>query len=285
MIERRKFLAILAATVAASRTHGWPRSAFAAQMEGMSSARPSSAERAYVFFTDPEIAFIKAAVARLIPADELGPGAVEAGVPYFLDRQLASAYGGGAHFYNQGPFGSETPYQGYQLPLTPAELYRVGIAATDQYCREAHGKVFAELEPDVQDQVLSGLQGIAAAIDLKEVPGTTFFATLLGDTQDGFFADPAYGGNKDMVGWKLVGFPGVAYDYSSAIGQHNKPYVVAQPQAMSNLQQAAVSPVPEGRSMHSHADATESRPQTTLASPQAPTEVTEDWRAGQRIFV
>ena len=71
MIERRKFLAILAATVAASRAHGWPRSALAAQMQGMSSALPSSAERAYVFFTDPEVAFIKAAVARLIPTDEL----------------------------------------------------------------------------------------------------------------------------------------------------------------------------------------------------------------------
>ena len=279
MIERRKFLAILAATVAASRAHGWARSAFAAQTQGMSSTGPSSAESAYVFFNDPEVAFIKAAVARLIPADELGPGAAEAGVPYFLDRQLASAYGGGAHFYNQGPFGSETPYQGYQLPLTPAELYRVGIAATDRYCKETHGKLFAELEPAVQDRVLSGLQGIAAAVDLKEVPGATFFATLLGDTQDGFFADPAYGGNKDMVGWKLVGFPGVAYDYSAAIGQHNKPYVVAQPHDMHSLQQAAVSPVPEGDSTHSHADA------TTPASPQAPTEVTTDWRAGQRIFV
>ena len=279
MIERRKFLAILAATVAASRAHGWARSAFAAPMQGMSSTGPSSAEPAYVFFDDPEVAFIKAAVARLIPADELGPGAAEGGVPYFLDRQLASAYGGGAHFYNQGPFGSETPYQGYQLPLTPAELYRVGIAATDRYCKETHGKLFAELAPAVQDQVLSGLQGIAAAVDLKEVPGATFFATLLGDTQDGFFADPAYGGNKDMVGWKLVGFPGVAYDYSAAIGQHNKPYVVAQPHDMHSLQQAAVSPVPEGDSMHGHAAA------TTPAAPPAPTEVTADWRAGQRIFV
>jgi gluconate 2-dehydrogenase gamma chain len=279
MIERRKFLAILAATVAASRAQGWARSAFAAEMQGMSSAGASSAEGAYVFFNDLEVAFIKAAVARLIPADELGPGAAEAGVPYFLDRQLASAYGGGAHFYNQGPFGSETPYQGYQLPLTPAELYRVGIAATDRYCKETHGKLFAELEAAVQDQVLSGLQGIAAAVDLKEVPGATFFATLLGDTQDGFFADPAYGGNKDMVGWKLVGFPGVAYDYSAAIGQHNKPYVVAQPHDMHSLQQASVSPAPEGDAMHGHAEA------TTPASPQAPTEVTENWRAGQRIFV
>jgi gluconate 2-dehydrogenase gamma chain len=278
MIERRKFLVILAATVAASRAQGWPRSALGAQMEGMNLAPSGSSRRtgeAYVFFTDPEVAFIKAAVARLIPTDELGPGGVEAGVPYFLDRQLAGAYGAAAHFYNQGPFGSETPYQGYQLPLTPAELYRIGIAATDRYCKETHGKVFAELEPAVQDQVLSGLQGIAAAVDLKEVPGTTFFSALLGDTKDGFFADPAYGGNKDMVGWKLVGFPGVSYDYSAALAQHNKPYA-EQPHDMGSLQQAALAPVPGEHSTHANAGGTRH---------EATTEVTQDWRVGQRFFV
>jgi gluconate 2-dehydrogenase gamma chain len=280
MIERRKFLAILAATVAASRARGWPQSAFAAGMEGMNlgpSGGAGTAGGTYVFFTDPELAFIKAAVARLIPADELGPGAVEAGVPYFLDRQLAGAYGAAAHFYNQGPFGSETPYQGYQLPLTPAELYRVGIAATDQYCKETHGKVFAELAPTVQEQVLSGLQGIAAAVDLKEIPGTTFFAILLGDTKDGFFADPAYGGNKDLAGWKLVGFPGVAYDYAAALAQHNKPYG-EQPHDMRSLQQAALAPAPGEPSTHGRADA-------SGKGVQAPTVVTEDWRSGQRFFV
>jgi gluconate 2-dehydrogenase gamma chain len=277
MIDRRRFLTILGAAVAARAVAPGARPALAAEMRGMSPA----GERAYTYFTDPEVEFVKAAVARLIPADELGPGAAEAGVPYFIDQQLAGAYGAAAHFYGQGPFGSETPFQGYQLPLSPAELYRVGIAATDQYCRETHGKRFAELDPAAQDAVLSGLEGIAAAVDLKEVPGTAFFTALLGDTKDGFFADPAYGGDRNMAGWKLVGFPGVVPGYSTAIGEHNKPYPAA-PRALHSLQQADLSPDLHRPPRRRRADAVAPALPT---SPQAPREVAQDWVSGQRIFV
>ncbi|WYX25289.1 gluconate 2-dehydrogenase subunit 3 family protein [Achromobacter xylosoxidans] len=69
-----------------------------------------------------------AIAARLIPADELGPGAKEAGVTQFLDGQLAGAWGAGEQFYRQGPFESGTPEQGYQLSFTPAEMFRRGLA-------------------------------------------------------------------------------------------------------------------------------------------------------------
>jgi gluconate 2-dehydrogenase gamma chain len=275
MMDRRKFLTILGATVAAATTQGaWlrPGSARAAETMAMGAAQTGVAE-AYTFFTDPEVAFVKAAVARLIPADELGPGGVEADVPFFIDQQLSGAYGAGAHFYNQGPFGSETPFQGYQLPLSPAELYRVGIAATDKYCQETYGEHFAALDPARQDEVLSGLQGIANAVDLKDIPGTTFFARLLGDTMDGFFADPAYGGNKDMIGWKLVGFPGVKADYSEALARHNQPYQ-AEPAGLRSLQQVELTPAPAAAPEQRKADAT----------PQ-PSEPAYAWNAGQRFFV
>jgi gluconate 2-dehydrogenase gamma chain len=160
MMDRRKLLTILGATLAtASTADSCFRSAFAAPAEAVrGSLPPNMTERAYTFFTDTEVNFIKAAVARLIPADELGPGAVEAGVPYFIDQQLSGAYGAGAHFYNQGPFGS-VPFQGYQLPLSPAQLYRVGIAATDQYCQQTYGQLFAALDGAKQEDVLRGLQG------------------------------------------------------------------------------------------------------------------------------
>src|SRR5689334_11470591 len=98
MMDRRNFLAILGATVAAANTPGaWPRpgSARAAEMMAGMAMGPAPAARTYTFFTDPEVAFVKAAVARLIPADELGPGGVEADVPFFIDQQLSGAYGAG----------------------------------------------------------------------------------------------------------------------------------------------------------------------------------------------
>ena len=200
-MDRRRFVTLLSAAVAA----------VAASEVLVASAAPGyklgTLKKAYTFFTPAESEFIEAAVARLIPADQLGPGALEADVPYFIDQQLAGEYGAGARYYAQGPFGATTAYQGYQLPLTPRQLYRAGIAATDSYCEEKYGRRFAELEPARQDEVLNGLAGIAGDVDLQEVPGATFFGHLLGDTKDGFFSDPAYGGNKNMVGWKLVGFP------------------------------------------------------------------------------
>jgi gluconate 2-dehydrogenase gamma chain len=282
MMDRREFLTILACAVATARAAGGGmRSAVAAEMMMAPGPAPgSAAEGAYTFFTDPEVTFVKAAVARLIPADDLGPGAVEADVPYFIDQQLAGAYGAGAHFYNQGPFGSETPYQGYQLPLSPAELYRVGIAATDKYCEQKYAKRFAALDAATQDEVLSGLQGIAGDVDLKEIPGTAFFARLLGDTMDGFFADPAYGGNKNLAGWKLVGFPGVAYNYSDALSRYNQPYQT-EPVGMRSLRQAELSPEPP---TYQRADASGNQPNGAGVMVGA-TDTTYVWKSAQRFFV
>jgi gluconate 2-dehydrogenase gamma chain len=286
MMDRRKLLTILGAIVATAGTAGSSiRSALAAPADSAhSSLPPNMRERAYTFFTDTEVNFIKAAVARLIPTDELGPGAVEAGVPYFIDQQLSGAYGAGAHFYNQGPFGSVTPFQGYQLPLSPAQLYRVGIAATDQYCQQTYGQLFAALDVAKQEEVLRGLQGIADDLNLKEIPGTAFFARLLTDTMDGFFADPAYGGNQNLIGWKLVGFPGVAANYADAIGRHNQLYQV-EPVAMNSLQQADLSTGPHGHPKHRHANASESPPTIAPHLPDAPTKAAHAWSSGQRIFV
>src|SRR2546426_11647193 len=88
----------------------------------------------YMYLTQPEVAFVEAAVARLIPADELGPGAKEAGVAYFIDRQLFGAWGTMAKMYRQGPWPEGTPQQGYQSPLTPPQGDRVGIGAGEAHC-------------------------------------------------------------------------------------------------------------------------------------------------------
>jgi len=191
VIDRRKFLTILSGIVAAAgATSVGVHATTAAEVSTHGAVKGGAANKVYTFFTADEVAFIKAAVARLIPADDLGPGALEADVPYFIDQQLAGVYGAGARFYSQGPFGVRTPFQGYQLPLSPAELYQVGIAATDQYCEQTYHKRFAELDSTTQDDVLKGLQGIAGAVDLKEIPGTAFSPSCSPTPRTGFSPTP-----------------------------------------------------------------------------------------------
>jgi gluconate 2-dehydrogenase gamma chain len=183
------------------------------------------ASRAFAYFTASEIVFIDAAVSRLIPADELGPGAKEAGVTFFIDHQIAGPFGRAETWYMLGPWKEGTPEQGYQLKLTPAQLYRVGIQSIDDYCRRtSNKKTFAELGASDQDKILLGLE--KGEIELTDAPAKDFFAMLWQNTNEGFFADPIYGGNRDFAGWKLIGFPGPRYNYVNEIEQYGKPYTL-----------------------------------------------------------
>ena len=175
------------------------------------------------FFSAEEFNFIDAAVERLIPADDLGPGARQAGVTTFIDRQLAGAFGKAETLYMQGPWPEGTPSQGYQSRLTPAQLYRAAIGAIESYCRKTFAnKRFAELNPDDQDKVLSGLENGDIALD--GVKSKNFFDALLANTIEGFFSDPIYGGNRVMAGWKLIGFPGARYDYRDYVSKHGEKF-------------------------------------------------------------
>jgi gluconate 2-dehydrogenase gamma chain len=114
-------------------------------------------------------------------------------------------------------------------------VYRLGIAATDAYCEKTYGKPFDKLSAAHQDDVLTALDGAKVAFD--NVPAKVFFEMLYGNTVEGFFADPLYGGNRDKVGWKLIGFPGAAAAYYPFIEKHNVAYDV-KPQSIADLQQA-----------------------------------------------
>jgi gluconate 2-dehydrogenase gamma chain len=246
-MDRRLFLQILGATVAAA---GFGKSGTTfAQDAPVTNGELGVGEKAYVFLTEPEIGFLRAAVSRIIPDDDLGPGALEADVVAFLDNQLAGAYGNGARTYMQGPWGESTPFQGYQLPVPPATVYRIGMAATDRYCQEVHGAAFAELDAATQDKVLTGLQGVAEAIDLKDIPAAGFFNLLVRDTKDGFFADPVYGGNRDKIGWKLVGYAGAPGDFTDQVFQMNVPYQV-EPVSIREVQEASVPVGHHGHAAH-----------------------------------
>jgi gluconate 2-dehydrogenase gamma chain len=173
------------------------------------------------FFTPEEGTIVEAIVDRLIPADELTPGGKDLGCAIFIDRQLAGSYGHFGGYYMKGPFQNGTKQQGQQSDVTPAEHYRKALAALDDHCQQAFGKRFAELPDSQKDTVIKDLED--DKLKLAEGSGKDFFKQILNDTQTGFFADPIYGGNKDMAAWKMIGFPGAHYDYREWVDRHNQP--------------------------------------------------------------
>ena len=174
------------------------------------------------YFTPEEGAAVETLVDRLIPPDDT-PGGKDAGCAMFIDRQLAGPYGSSRGLYMRPPFHDGTKTQGMQSPLTPAARYRQALAALDAHCRAAFaGRAFTHLTTDQQDGIINGLE--TSALQLQGTSGRAFFELLIKDTQQGFWADPIYGGNRDMCAWKLIGFPGARYDYRDWIHRHNEPY-------------------------------------------------------------
>jgi gluconate 2-dehydrogenase gamma chain len=196
--------------------------AAAAQRPDISSAgaarpAPNAPSITYLFFNREEAAFIESAVSRLIPADAKWPGAFETGVSNFIDKQLAGSWGTGERLYRGGPWQPGTPSQGYQLPFTPAELFRAALGAI--YKDLAHaGTPFARMIPEQQDAYLRGLE--SGDKDLGGVPSNVFFEHLWQCTVEGFFSDPVYGGNRDMMAWRMVGFPGAYASYYELVDRH-----------------------------------------------------------------
>lgn len=175
------------------------------------------------FFTPEEGAAVEALVDRLIPSDPQWPGGKDAGCAVFIDRQLAGAYGSSRGLYMRPPFKEGDRQQGPQSPLTPAMRYRQSLAALDKYSKDRFaGKSFAQITADQQDAVITGLE--KGSVALPNVSGRGFFDLLVQNTQEGFFSDPIYGGNKNLIAWKMIGFPGARYDYRDWVKRHNEKY-------------------------------------------------------------
>jgi len=173
------------------------------------------------YLTAHEGATIEAFVDRLIPADGLSPGGKDCGCAVYIDRQLAGPYGRSEGLYMSGPFQDGTKQQGPQSPVTPAQQYRKALAALDTACRAKFGnRAFVDLSDAQKDEAITGLED--GSLKLDGVDSQAFFKLVLSDTQTGFLADPIYGGNRDLVSWKMIGFPGAHYDYRDWIDRHNQ---------------------------------------------------------------
>ncbi len=151
------------------------------------------------FFTAAEARTVAAACARIFPSDESGPGANEAGVVIYIDRQLAGPYGRDKYRYTKGPFLESVPEHGYQGKATPREIYREGIARLAS---------LPALPPGKQDE------------KLREIESGIFFRMLRTHTIEGMFCDPMHGGNAGLIGWQLIGFPGPRMSYRDEIDRH-----------------------------------------------------------------
>jgi gluconate 2-dehydrogenase gamma chain len=180
-MRRRHFLTLSAATLGGVLVYSLDRKASLLASEQKPIRIPLR------FFTETEALIVAAAAARIFPSDDSGPGAREAGVSIYIDRQLAASYGRDRFRFTQPPFEDGPPELGYQGKETPRQIYREGLKGLIG---------FHLLPPADQDAAL------------RQIESSIFFALLRQNTIEGMFCDPMHGGNAGMVGWQLVGFPG-----------------------------------------------------------------------------
>lgn len=194
-MRRREFLSLSTASVGGVLVYTLDRRASRISPESDKSIRIPLR-----FFSEKEALIVAAATSRVFPTDETGPGAREAGVAVYIDRQLSGPWGRDQFRYTQEPFVEDAnPEFGYQGKATPQQIYRQGLNDL---------KGFDLLDLTVQDE------------KLKQIEGTLFFALLRQNTVEGMFCDPMHGGNKDMIGWQLMGFPGPRMSNYEDIEKH-----------------------------------------------------------------
>jgi gluconate 2-dehydrogenase gamma chain len=212
-MKRREFLTIPATALGGTLLYTLAREPLRLQ------AQDGNVNIPLRFFSAAEARVIAAACARIFPTDATGPGANEAGVVIYIDRQLAGPYGRDKYRYTKGPFVQSVPEHGYQGKESPREIYRAGLQTLAG---------FVDLTSEQQDD------------KLRSIERTTFFQMLRSHTIEGMFSDPMHGGNAGLIGWQLIGFPGPQMSYRDEIDKHfGMPY---RPKPVS-LQQVVGHPV------------------------------------------
>jgi gluconate 2-dehydrogenase gamma chain len=230
-LPRRAFLkaGMAGAAVAGAATGGLA----ACAAESASTAQSAPAPETFVILTPQEVAFFSAAADTIIPKDELSPSGTECGVPVFIDRQLASAWGGGDRMYRAGPFVKGTPEQGYQLPLTPHQFFAAGVLAANAWSEKTYGKTFDRLDQNQRNEALTAMEKGTAEFD--GLNAKQFFGALLTINMEGFFADPIYGGNRNKASWRMLGFPGLPAIYADKVDEYRNKRYVAEPQSIADF--------------------------------------------------
>jgi gluconate 2-dehydrogenase gamma chain len=205
---------------------------------GTSSMNPATATQGQMavrglqfFKNDAEFQVLAQATERIFPEDDLGPGAIGLGVPYFIDHQLAGAYGENSKEYMQPPFYEGESTQGYQSRLRRNEMFRQGLILMQTEAQRRFNTDFVELEGEQQDEILTAFQ--EDEVEMKGVSATFFFRLLRSAVLEGAYADPIYNGNQNMEGWRMKGFPGHQASYINQI--ESEEFATLDPKSIGNM--------------------------------------------------
>jgi gluconate 2-dehydrogenase gamma chain len=194
-MQRREFLTLSAMSIGGTLVYSLDHKPFRLFAQTEHSVRVPLR-----FFSREEALIVAAVASRIFPSDGTGPGAQEAGVAIFIDRQLAGPWGRDRYRYTQEPFEENASVEfGYQGKATPRQVYRQGLKNL---------KDFDQLSPTEQDN------------KLRQIESTLFFSLLRRNTIEGMFCDPVHGGNIDMIGWQLIGFPGPRMSNYTDVDKH-----------------------------------------------------------------
>lgn len=191
-----------------------------------------SGVRGLQFFKNAaEFAVLEQATERIFPEDDLGPGAIGLGVPFFIDHQLAGSYGENSREYMQPPFEIGEATQGYQSRLKRNELFRQGLQRMQQEAQSRFNANFVDLEGGQMDEILTAFQ--EDEVDMQGTSSQFFFRLLRQATLNGAYADPIYGGNQNMEGWRMKGFPGHRPAYINEI--ESEDFVEMDPHSVGDM--------------------------------------------------
>lgn len=213
---------------------------------------------ARMFFSRKEdFEVLEAATERIFPEDDNGPGAIELGVPYFIDKQLAGQWGMNAKAYMRDPFDqgkqvqdyehqdvdqdkqgpnsstrAPSPTPRYQTRLNRGDVFVQGLRRLEKESQDKFDKKFVDAEGDQQDEIFADFE--KGKIHMKGVEGITFFNLLRQTTLEGVYADPVYGGNKNMQAWVMKEYPGPRAAYINEI--ESKDFIKMEPKSLRDYQ-------------------------------------------------
>jgi len=196
-MKRREFLTVPAAALGGTLLYTLAREPL--RLQAQTGGKDGMVKVPLRFFSADEAKVVAAACERIFPSDASGPGATEAGVVIYIDRQLAGPYGRDKYRYTKGPWVESVPEHGYQGKENPQETYRKGLKDLGN---------FTSLSTAEQDKKLA------------DIERTHFFQLLRAHTIEGMFCDPMHGGNAGLIGWQLIGYPGPQMSYRNEIDKH-----------------------------------------------------------------
>jgi gluconate 2-dehydrogenase gamma chain len=185
--------------------------------------------QALMYFTPEQYQVCEAAVERIFPKDDHGPGAKDLGVAFYIDHQLAGDWGFNAREYMQAPFFQGEKVQGYQGRLRRRDIFDIGLRELQNHSNAVYKKNFTELKSKEKDAVLSDFE--QDKVQLTTISPSGFFQMLRTATLEGAYADPLYGGNRNMDGWKMRNYPGTQMAYGDII---TKDFKKIKPQSLQN---------------------------------------------------